>query len=212
MKIVDKILHLILGVIVLIVALILLCATNPGVREVAAAMANKIGPIYVPPQEEEAAAQAGASTEGEEEPQETKYTVSMDPSLFVYADELEHIVIEATDTVTPSYNDYDQKRDLSGTMNEGSLKDYNTGEDDYKKLVEDGDDSLLMLDDYLKQAITKSDAKLATPEVTEITDPTEAQSITDTIPLGETGEDAEFDALFYPYYHMLGEKEQKLYK
>lgn len=212
MKIVDKILHLILGVIVLIVALILLCAANPGVREVAAAMANKIGPIYVPTQEEEEAAQAGTSTEGEEEPQETKYTVSMDPSLFVYADELEHIVIEATDTVTPSYNDYDQKRDLSGTMNEGSLKDYNTGEDDYKKLVEDGDDSLLMLDDYLKQAITKSDAKLATPEVTEITDPTEAQSITDTIPLGETGEDAEFDALFYPYYHMLGEKEQKLYK
>ena len=60
MKIVDKLLHLILGVIVLIVALILLCAANPGVRETAAAIAQRIGPIYVPPvEEEELAADTG---------------------------------------------------------------------------------------------------------------------------------------------------------
>ncbi|WP_022765166.1 transglutaminase domain-containing protein [Butyrivibrio sp. XPD2006] len=215
MKIVDKLLHFILGVIVLIVALILLCAANPGVRETASGIAQKIGPIYVPPQEEDEAAtqQANAGDESEEEPQETKYTVSMDPSLFVYADELEHVVIEATDDNTaPSYNDYNDKRDLSDTLDESAISDYNTGDDEYKKLVEEGDDGLLQLDDYLNQAIKKSDAKLAEPEVTEITDPQEAQTITDTVPLGETGEDAEFDELFYPYYHMLGEKEKKLYK
>ena len=215
MKIVDKLLHLILGVIVLIVALILLCAANPGVREVAAGLAQKIGPIYVPPAEEDEAAaqQANAGNSSEDEPQETKYTVSMDPSLFVYADELEHVVIEATDDNTaPSYNDYNDKRDLSDTLDNSAVSDYNTGDDEYRKLVEEGDDGLLQLDDYLNQAIKKSDAKLAEPEVTDITDPQEAQTITDTVPLGETGEDAEFDELFYPYYHMLGEKEKKLYK
>ena len=209
MKIVDKILHLILGVIVLIVAFILICAANPGVREAAAAVARGIGPIYVPPQEEE---EEAASAEGEEEPVETKYTVSMDPSLFVYADELEHVVIEVNDPPAPGYSDYNQKRDLSDVLDNSAIQDYNTGEDDYKKLVEDDDASLLMLDDYLNQAVKKSDAKLAEPIITEITDAQEAQTLTDTLTVGETGEDAEFDKLFYPYYHMLNEKEQRLYK
>lgn len=214
MKIVDKLLHFILGVVVLIVALILLCAANPGVREVAAGLAQKIGPIYVPPAEEDEAAALQANAKAEsEEPQETKYTVSMDPSLFVYAGELEHVVIDTTaDNTTPSYNDYNDKRDLTDTLDESAISDYNTGNDEYKNLVEEGDDELLQLDDYLNQAVKKSDAKLAEPEVTDITDPQEAQTITDTVPLGETGEDAEFDELFYPYYHMLGEKEKKLYK
>ena len=94
MKIVDKLLHLILGVIVLIVALILLCAANPDVRQVAAGIAQSIGPIYVPPAEEEAEVQqASAGESGEEAPQETTYTVSMDPSKFIYADELVKTVV-----------------------------------------------------------------------------------------------------------------------
>ena len=216
MKIVDKLLHLILGVIVLIVALILLCAANPDVRQVAAGIAQSIGPIYVPPVEEEEASaqQASAGESGEEAPQETTYTVSMDPSKFIYADELVKTVVETTDFAPQeeSYSDYSDKRDLTGVMNDGALQDYNPGNDEYLQLVEQGDEGLLTLDEYLNQAVKKSDAKLAEPDVTEITDPQEAQNIADTVPLGETGEDAEFDKLFYPYYHMLGEKEQKLYK
>lgn len=44
-----------------------------------------------------------------------------------------------------------------------------------------------------------------------VDDPT-ADEIEDTLGPGETGDDLTFDALFYPFYHMLNDKEKHLYR
>ncbi len=50
------------------------------------------------------------------------------------------------------------------------------------------------------------------PEIVDIEDEAKAKEIIESTDKGETGEGLSFDPLFYPYYHMLNEKGQALYR
>ena len=50
------------------------------------------------------------------------------------------------------------------------------------------------------------------PEIENVEDEDKAKEIMESVDPGETGEGLEFDALYYPYYHMLNERGQALYR
>lgn len=58
----------------------------------------------------------------------------------------------------------------------------------------------------------KSHLLTVQPEIVNIDDENEAREIIANTDMGETGEGLSFDPLFYPYYNMLGEKGQALYR
>ncbi len=200
MKILAKILYAILALVILACAFILLCAANPSLADTVSEIVKKNIPVKEATSEDESIDEASVDIsalvasweeEKEEEPKEAE---------------------EEDDS--HDYSFYEDKRDLDDIIDQNVTEDYisQVDEDPYLKIVEDGSDDSLFDDDYFKPFEDKSDYVVTEPVVYDITDEEEAQEIVDNTPIGETGDDLEFDALFYPYYHMLNDKGKKLYK
>lgn len=192
MKLISKILYAILALIVLICALIVLCAVNPAVARTVSDVTRKIIP------------QKEALVDDSED------SSTIDVAAFVSTQESE----EGTEEGDLSYDDYSEKRDLSDVVNDDVVEDYsNTDDDDpYKKLIDAGEEDSLFDDDYFDQFDDKSDYVVTEPVIYDITDESEAQEIIDNTGFGELGENEEFDSLYYPYYQMLKEDGKSLYK
>ncbi len=195
MKILTKILYAILALIILICILILLCSANPDVANTLSKVTKGLVPVK------------------ETTVDESADTVSIDVSALASTEVTDDVTEEELEDQDISYDDYKDKRDLTDVINTDEVEDYSkTDEDDpYKKLIDDGADDAFD-DDYFDQFDDKTDAVITEPIITDITDEEEAQEIIDNTEYGELGEDAEFDKLFYPYYHMLNKKGKRLYK
>ena len=208
-KILAKILCFILALVLLLCALIVLSAIKPDsvqpLRDFASDFAEK----------KKLAAAEASSAEGaladESLAEATTDAASFEFSFIFLNDEEEE---EQPQEKYLTFKEYEKKRDLDDVLDENIIDVYDTRnqDDPYRKLVDEGADEALFDDDYFRQFDGKSDYVVTQPEVYDITDADEAQQIVDNTGVGELGEDAEFDALFYPYYHMLQDKGKSLYK
>ncbi len=193
MKILAKILYGILALVILSCAFILMCSANPSLSKTVSEIIKKNMPVKEEVQEEavedfsiDFSALEASEEEKEEEPEEKQ----------------------------PDYSDYVDKRKPEDIIDTNTSEEYISPEeeDPYQKLVEAGNDDSLFDDEFFDKVKDKTDYVVTEPEVTDITDENEAQEIIDNTGVGETGENEEFDPLFYPYYHMLNERGKRLYK
>ncbi len=197
MKFISKILYAILALIILMCAVILLCAANPSIANTVSEIVKKNVPVKEEPAEEateDFSIDLSALESSEEEKEEAK------------EDEAEE--------KPQDYSEYVNKRSPEDIVDTSNVQDYipEDGEDPYQKVVEEGTDDSLFDDDFFDKVKDKTDYVVTEPEVTDITDEEEAKEIIDNTDVGETGENEEFDPLFYPYYHMLNDRGKRLYK
>ncbi len=193
MKIIAKILYAILALVILMCAFILLCAANPDIANTVSEIVKKNVPVK------------------EETEEEATEDISIDLSSLDTSQEEKE---EEPEEKHQDYNDYVDKRFPEGIVDPNSVQDYISPdeEDPYQKVVEEGTDDSLFDDSFFDMVKDKTDYTVTEPEVTDITDEEEANEIIDSTGVGETGENEEFDPLFYPYYHMLNDRGKRLYK
>ncbi len=196
-NILSKILYVLLALIVLTCLFIGLCAVNPDIakplKNVASIIEeNKKKKVVETEEESTDAASIEVSV-----PEETEEEQEPEP-----------------EEAEPSYEEYKKKRDLDDVIDDEVVENHVEPEDEdpYKKLVEAGADDTIFDDDYFDQFDDKSDYVVTEPVVYDITDEAEAQDIVDNTGLGELGEEAQFDSLYYPYFQMLKDDGKSLYK
>ena len=198
--ILSKILYVILAIVVLICLFIGLCAVNPDIAKPLRDIASNIEADRKAKQAEDAVqestAVASASVSLEEEPEEPA--------------EDEEVSADGPETAHPydfdlTYQDYVDSWDDS-VVNDNYIDD-----PDYKEFVEA---FLNPSEDDTQQDYPEDSSHMLTPqpEIVDIEDEDQAQEIMDSVDYGETGEGLEFDELYYPYYHMLNDRCQALYR
>ena len=202
MKILRKILYVILGIVILACLFILLCAVNPDIARPLKGIADDIAAKKAMKQEaqtEEVVEASSASssieeeTSEEEEGEEDEESNSEPETAHPYDFDL-------------TYDDYVNKWDDS------VVSDDKKDNPDYKEFVDDFLNP--QQDDSSSEDYPEDSSHLLTvqPEIVEIEDETKAQEIIDSVNYGETGEGLEFDELYYPYYHMLNDRGQAIYR
>ena len=193
MKVFAKILYAILALVILMCAFILFCAANPALADTVSEIVKKNVPVK------------------EKTEEEATQDVSIDLSSLEKTEEETNADPEEK---TQDYSYYVDKRSPEDIIDPNNAKDYisQDEEDPYQQLVEEGADQNLFDDDFFDQIKDKTDYVVTEPEVTDITDENEAKEISDSTGVGKTGENEEFDPLFYPYYHMLNDRGKRLYK
>ncbi len=196
-NILSKILYVILALLVLICLFIGLYAVNPNLAKPLKDMAANIA--------------ENKKSNADDSAEDSSDAASLEISVEEDVQEPEE---ETQEKEKQSFQEYEEKRDLDDVIDDGVLENYSESEDDdpYKKLVESGADDTIFDDDYFKKFDDKSDYVVTEPVVYDINDGTEAQDIVDNTGLGELGEDAQFDPLYYPYYQMLKDDGKSLYK
>lgn len=195
----SKILYVILALLVLICIFIGLCEVNP---DFAKPLKNIVADI-----------EANKKSRAERSAEDSTEAASIEISLPDEEKE-DREGTEDPEEKTLTFDEYEDKRDLDDVIDEEVVAKKDDAEDDdtYRKLVESGADDIIFDDDYFKQFDDKSDYVVTEPVVYDITDENEAQDIVDNTGMGELGEDAEFDSLYYPYYQMLKDDGKSLYK
>lgn len=190
MKNLSKLLYIILGIIIAICVFILICGMNPdiskGLKEWVAQNAPKKEVVVEEPTENVAAAaasEASVEPEPEEEDSETEYEYNYDLTYDDFVNDWDPSVVSQNYQNNPEYQDF---------VDAFLHPQENTDEGDYPQ--------------------DKSDMQSPQPKIIDIEDEDKAKEITDKLDYGDTGEDLEFDPLFYPYYHMLNSRGQALYK
>jgi hypothetical protein len=198
---ISKILYFILAIIILICLFIGLSAFFPGIAQpfkniAADVAAKKAAEAAAMEQENAQVAAADVSTEEastEDSEQEAQSSVNPPGS------ETAH-----TYNFDLTYQDYLSQWDDS------TVSTQYIDNPDYQDMVEafvnstgDSDDSYPANSSHM---ITPQ------PEIVNIEDAAKAQEIMDSVSIGEDGEGLEFDPLFYPYYHMLNDRGQALYR
>lgn len=201
MKLIDKFLHLILGIVILCCLVIVLCAVSPDVRSVVKGLTAELEKYIQSqnPEEETASSQAASEASSEvislaepvvaiveeiieEEPakQETAHPYNFD---LVYSDYLNNWDTSAMDTnylVDPIHMEFI----------EALAEPVEFGFDDNKG----------------------ADMLSPQPEIFTIEDEKEAKELSKSLDKGNLGDSLEFDKLYYPYYHMLNDRGKALYR
>ncbi len=211
MKGISKLLYFILGLVIAMCALILLCEANPELSKAISSVTKGLIPVKETTVEEAAAEESSVE---EAAADEASAEASSDTFNFIFTEETQDAEETEEEEEPLSYDDATKKRDLTDNVYTDTVEGYSQSDadDPYKKLIEDGLDDDVFSDDYFSQFVDKNDYTVTEPIVYDITDDSEAQEIVDNTGYGETGEDAEFDSLYYPYYAMLGDKGKRLYK
>ena len=191
MKILSKLLYILLGIIIAICIFILICGINPdlrtGITEWLIENTPKKEIIVEEPTENVAtAATTHVSTEPEpedEEEQESDHEYNYDLTYEDYVNNWDPSVVSQDYQNNPDYQDF---IDAFLHPQEG------TDDGDYPE--------------------DRSDMQSPQPEIINIEDEEQAQKRIDKLDYGDIGEGLEFDPLFYPYYHMLNNRGQALYR
>ncbi len=193
MKNLSKLLYIILGIIVAICLFILFCGMNPdiskGLKEWIAENAPKKEAVAEETTNNVAtAATSEATVEPEPEPENEEETEEN----YEYNYDL---------TYDDYVNNWNPSTVSQDTQNNPEYQDF---VDAFLHPQENADDGAYPED--------KSDMQSPQPKIVDIEDEEKAKERSDKLDPGDTGEDLEFDPLFYPYYHMLNSRGQALYK
>ncbi len=190
-KLLAKLLYLILGIIVAICIFILICGMNPDIsKSVNEWIEANIPKNEVLAEEPVTKVATAATTEVSTEPvvdaveeQESTHEYNYDLTYDDYVDKWDPSTISTGYQNNPEYQDF-----IDAFINP-------------QQETTDGN-----------YPTDKSDMQSPQPEIINIEDEEKAQEIKDKLDYGETGEDLTFDSLYYPYYHMLNNRGQTLYK
>ncbi len=200
----SKILYVILALIILICIFIGVCAVNPDVAEPFKEMAANVEETRKrkarEAEEAEAEAQAAQAASVEEVEEET-----------AEEEEPEEEPDIATGPETAHPYDFDLTyQDYVDDWADTSVNDDYKNNPDYEEFVKD----FLNPEEDEDGDFPEDSSHMLTPqpEIIDVEDEDQAQEIMDSVDYGETGEGLEFDELYYPYYHMLNEKCQALYR
>jgi len=189
MKNLSKLLYIILGIIVAICLFILFCGMNPDIsKELKEWIAENAPKKEVAAEEATVNVATAATSEVSAEPEpeedsEEDYEYNYDLTYDDYV------------------NDWDPSTVSQNLQNNPEYQDF---VDAFLHPQENADDG-----DYPED---KSDMQSPQPKIVDIEDEEKAKERSDKLDPGDTGEDLEFDPLFYPYYHMLNSRGQALYR
>lgn len=173
----KKVLYFILGIILAMVALIAVCAINPGLSDKLGEYVNKARGI------EMSGKMSGKLTE-----------------------ELD---------ISSVANETDDNSEQARTMEGTEEADINLPDDmsDFSRTSLPSDNvSSVTTDDMSEEVANMSDFELPTSSVEVLDEVDISKDRNDMIEVGDTGEEYAFDPLFYPYYSMLEDNEQAVYR
>lgn len=198
-NILSKLLYIILALIVLICLFIGLCAVNP---DIAKPLKDIVANI-----------DANRKTKVEESAEESTEEAAVEISLPDTVEENgteDEVNADGPETAHPY--DYDLTyQDYVDDWDDSVVSDDVADDPDYKEFV---DAFLNPEDDDIDGDYPEDSSHMLTPqpEIVDIEDEDQAQEIINSVDYGETGEGLEFDELYYPYYHMLNDRCQALYR
>lgn len=195
MKYLAKLLYVILGIIIAVCVFILICGLNPNISLSLKGVVDDVAEKKRIMAEQKAI--ENSSTEAQAEIPLEVESVEKDG---------EDVALEAEPEYNNdlTYQDYvDMWDDSVVNRNYLNNPDYQEFIDAFVSPYEDSDD------DY---PADRSDMQLPQPQIIDIEDEEKAKEIIDELDYGNTGEGLEFDQLFYPYYHMLNNRGQALYR
>lgn len=188
MKKINKVLYAILGLIVLLVGFIGLCVINPG-------MSKKIGDIL-----NKANSSVMADKAVKDSPDNNQdYVDTSDVMDAVDA-------IDSAVSIDPVLNDM-EIADASVLPNEGISSMTIVSADISRDYIAPADDALVLRSEVLDKAGLES----ITSDVEELDD-NMVRDYTSNIDEGNSGDDWFFDPTYYPYYYMLNEDGQHVYR
>ncbi|MBP3196912.1 MAG: hypothetical protein J6N21_07890 [Butyrivibrio sp.] len=213
MKIIEKLLYFIAGLLALIFLFMLVSIVNPTAHDIITDIVNKI----THEDEKQASQQASTAdvsvyipgnTQTDETEQHQKSVPEPENNSEPAPEKTyeEYVSDWSDDGIDDEFkNDstYDKfvKDFTEGFIDgfTGNDEDSNYSEDEYRKAFEDSNES-------------RSDYKVPEAEVEIVEDEEQAEEVVKDVDVGETGENETFDPLFYPYYNILNDKGKRLYK
>lgn len=216
MKRLFKLLMVILGIIVAACALILVCASNPALKSTLGGITGDIAKKREIEKQRKAAEEEAAAAATAKKPvtgsEESKDEAATGSSASDQAAGDEAGSGEEQETAHPyvfnkSYEDFVNEWDNS-LVSDAVLEDKQF--DDFVQAFLNTEGDTVFPDGTYP--VGRSHLLTVQPDIIEIEDDGKAQEIIDNTDKGEIGVGLEFDPLFYPYYHMLNDKGQTLYR
>ncbi|AOZ95340.1 transglutaminase domain-containing protein [Butyrivibrio hungatei] len=199
MKIIEKILYVLAALLALVFLFMLLCMVNPQVHEKVSELVDKVTEkdaqkTSVPEDSANYTFSIPEATEQEETKQYTR------PEQKTYE---EYVEKWTGDGIDDEYRNNDTYDDFVTAFTEGFIEgltgDEEYDEDELRKAYEESNES-------------RADYQIPETEVKIVENEEEATEVVKDTDVGETGENEEFDPLFYPYYNILNSKGKRLYK
>ncbi|WP_026514354.1 transglutaminase domain-containing protein [Butyrivibrio sp. LB2008] len=195
MKYLAKLLYVILGIIIAVCVFILICGLNPNISLSLKGVVDDVAEKKRIMAEQKAIENSSTDAQAE---------IPLEVESVEKDGEDAALVAEPEYNNDLTYQDYvDMWDDSVVNRNYINNPDYQEFIDAFVSPYEDSDD------DY---PADRSDMQLPQPQIIDIEDEEKAKEIIDELDYGNTGEGLEFDQLFYPYYHMLNNRGQALYR
>ena len=202
MKIIERVLYIIAALLALVFLFMLVSIVNPTAHDVITDVVDKITDKKddkSPEPNNNATAMISIPENTKSVVQEEEIKPKPEPKPYE-----EYVDNWTGDGIDDEYINDDTYDDFVKAFTEGLIKglteDYDDySEDELRKAYEDSNES-------------RADYQIPEAEVEIVEDEEEAAEVVKDTDVGETGENEEFDPLFYPYYNILNSKGKRLYK